>query len=88
MIAADLADQISDDDEARVYIDMSGTGGPYLPIADCRYYEDGPDGKRAFIIAPARADARNAVRRQIAAVCGERLRRAIAFLAEIGAELG
>jgi hypothetical protein len=87
MIAEELVDQIRDDDVAHVYIDMSGNGGPYLPVDSVRYYDNGPNGVRAFIIAPLRTDAHDAVRRQMAAICGERLRRAIEFLAEIEAEL-
>ena len=87
MIAADLVGEIGDNGGAEVYVDISGTGGPYLSIANVRYYDSGPSGKRAFIISPLGVDARTAVRRQMASLCGERLRRAMDFLAEIEAEL-
>jgi hypothetical protein len=84
MIAADLVGKIGDNGGADVYVDISGTGGPYLSIAN----DSGPSGKRAFIISPLGVDARTVVRRQMASLCGERLRCAMDFLAEIEAELG
>lgn len=74
--------------DASVYIDMSGAGGPYLLLDDIHFYANGPNGEAGVIFSPSSKEAHSAVRRQLAAMAGERLRKAIAELIEIEVELG